>query len=276
MHTLHFVTNTLYYQNVNRNDYELERREKMSQTIIEMKNVSFQYEYTQVLKNISFKVEEGEFLAVLGPNGSGKSTLLKLLLGLIKPMSGEIELFGQSTEAFRKRELIGYVSQKSNAFNSGFPATVEEVVKSGLTKKIGLFKRMPKDINRKVQEALESVGMEEYRTRNIGQLSGGQQQRVFIARALISDPKILILDEPTVGIDHENVQSFYDMLAMLNEERNKTIILVTHDVDTVSNRISHVACLNQTIHFHGYKKDFDTISQTQLDNWYGHAVRKIH
>ncbi|MDN4493254.1 metal ABC transporter ATP-binding protein [Ureibacillus aquaedulcis] len=248
----------------------------MSQTFIDIKNVSFQYEYTQVLKNISLKVEEGDFLAILGPNGSGKSTLLKLLLGLLKPMSGEVQLFGQSNETFRNREWIGYVSQKSNAFNSGFPATVEEVVKSGLTKKVGLFKKMPKDANVKVEEALTSVGMEHFRSRNIGQLSGGQQQRVFIARALISDPKILILDEPTVGIDHENVQSFYDMLAKLNEEQNKTIILVTHDVDTVSNRISHVACLNQTIHFHGFKKEFDTISQTQLDNWYGHSVRKIH
>ncbi|QCR32899.1 metal ABC transporter ATP-binding protein [Lysinibacillus sp. SGAir0095] len=248
----------------------------MSQTLIEMKNVSFQYEYTQVLKNISLKVDEGDFLAILGPNGSGKSTLLKLLLGLLKPMTGQVELFGQSNETFHNREWIGYVSQKSNAFNSGFPATVEEVVKSGLTKKVGLLKKMPKDANDKVIEALNSVGMEQFRSRNIGQLSGGQQQRVFIARALISDPKVLILDEPTVGIDHENVQSFYDMLAKLNEEQNKTIILVTHDVDTVSNRISHVACLNQTIHFHGFKKEFDTISQTQLDNWYGHSVRKIH
>jgi len=104
----------------------------------------------------------------------------------------------------------------------------------------------------------------------------GNNNGCLLLERLISNPKILILDEPTVGIDHENVQSFYDMLATLNEEQNKTIILVTHDVDTVSNRISHVACLNQTIHFHGYKEDFDTISQNQLDNWYGHAVRKIH
>ena len=248
----------------------------MSQTLIQMNNVSFQYEYTQVLKNISLKVEEGDFLAILGPNGSGKSTLIKLLLGLLKPMAGEVQLFGKSHESFQNREWIGYVSQKSNAFNSGFPATVEEVVKSGLTKKVGLFKKLPKNTNEQVVEALASVGMEQFRTRNIGQLSGGQQQRVFIARALISDPQVLIMDEPTVGIDHENVQSFYDMLAKLNEEQNKTIILVTHDVDTVSNRISHVACLNQTIHFHGFKKEFDTISQTQLDNWYGHSVRKIH
>ena len=248
----------------------------MTKTIIELKNVSFQYDYTQVLKNISFRVEEGDFLALLGPNGSGKSTLLKLILGLLKPMNGEIELFGQSSNRFKNRELIGYVSQKSNAFNSGFPATVQEVVKSGLTKKTGLFKRLPKDADERVINALKAVGMEQFAKRNIGQLSGGQQQRVFIARALVAEPKLLILDEPTVGIDHENVQAFYDMLAKLNEEQRITMILVTHDVDTVSNRISHVACLNQTIHFHGYKNDFDAISQAELDAWYGHAVRKIH
>jgi len=248
----------------------------MTKPLIDMKNVSFQYEYTQVLNNISFKVEEGDFLALLGPNGSGKSTLLKLILGLLKPMSGEIKLFGESSQTFQHREWIGYVSQKSNAFNSGFPATVHEVVKSGLTKKLGLFKRTAKYDGQKVNRALKAVGMEGFADRNIGELSGGQQQRVFIARALIADPKLLIMDEPTVGIDHENVQAFYDMLARLNEELQMTIVLVTHDVDTVSNRISHVACLNQTIHFHGYKDDFDAISEQDLDAWYGHSVRKIH
>ncbi len=248
----------------------------MTKTLIELKDVSFQYDYTQVLKNISFTVQEGDFLALLGPNGSGKSTLLKLILGLLKPMNGKIELFGENCTAFKHRELIGYVSQKSNAFNSGFPATVKEVVRSGLTKKTGLFKRLPKDADEQVREALAAVGMQDFMDRNIGQLSGGQQQRVFIARALIAKPKLMILDEPTVGIDHENVQAFYDMLAKLNAEQNITMILVTHDVDTVSNRISHVACLNQTIHFHGYKNDFDAISQDELEAWYGHAVRKIH
>lgn len=248
----------------------------MKKPLIEMKNVSFQYEYTQVLKNISLRVEEGDFLALLGQNGSGKSTLLKLILGLLKPMTGEIELFGENANQFKHREWIGYVSQKSNAFNSGFPATVQEVVKSGLAKKTGLFKSLPKNADELVSHALADVGMESFAKRNIGQLSGGQQQRVFIARALVARPKLLILDEPTVGIDHENVQAFYDMLAHLNVQHQMTMILVTHDVDIVSDRISHVACLNQTIHFHGYKNDFDTISQEQIDAWYGHSVRKIH
>lgn len=248
----------------------------MKKPLIELNDVSFQYEYTHVLKNISLRVDEGDFLALLGQNGSGKSTLLKLILGLLKPVSGEIKLFGVPANQFKYREWIGYVSQKSNAFNSGFPATVAEVVKSGLTQKVGIFKRLPKDADFLVKCALKDVGMEQYANRNIGQLSGGQQQRVFIARALVSEPKLLILDEPTVGIDRENVQAFYDMLAHLNAHHNMTLILVTHDVDTVSDRVSHVACLNQTIHFHGYKNDFDTMSEEQRQNWHGHSVRKIH
>lgn len=245
----------------------------MNNTLIELKNVSFQYEYTQVLKNISLKVNEGDFLAIIGSNGSGKSTLIKIILGILKPLSGEVYLFGKPIQQVKHREWIGYVSQKSNSFNSAFPATVEEVVKSGLTPTAGLFNIISKD---KIHHALTLVGMEKYKKQNIGQLSGGQQQRVFIARALVSNPKVLILDEPTVGVDHENVQSFYDMLTRLNKEQNMTIVLVTHDVNTVSKRVSHVACLNQTIHFHGFKEEFESITQEQLNDWYGHDVRKIH
>ena len=243
---------------------------------IELHNVSFQYDQTIVLKNISLEVKQGDFLAVLGPNGSGKSTLLKIILGLLKPTSGSVKLFGENSRDFRHREWIGYVSQKSNAFNSGFPATVYEVVESGLVKKTGLFKKYPKDTADRVEKALLSVGMADYKLKSIGELSGGQQQRVFIARALVGEPKCLILDEPTVGIDHQHVQSFYHMLAHLNREQNITLILVTHDVDTVSNQISHVACLNQTIHFHGFKTEFNQISEEELQAWYGHSVRKIH
>ena len=243
---------------------------------IELQDVSFQYDQTVVLKNISLQVKQGDFLAVLGPNGSGKSTLLKIILGLLKPSSGKVELFGQKSRDFKNREWIGYVSQKSNAFNSGFPATVYEVVASGLVKKSGLFNKYPKDVKQRVEKALLAVGMVDFLNQSIGELSGGQQQRVFIARALVAEPKCLILDEPTVGIDHQHVQSFYNMLAELNREQQITLILVTHDVDTVSSNISHVACLNQTIHFHGFKNDFNQLSDEDRQAWYGHSVRKIH
>ncbi|MEK6267104.1 MAG: metal ABC transporter ATP-binding protein [Planococcus sp. (in: firmicutes)] len=244
--------------------------------LIDIQDISFEYEETKALDHISMKVEEGDFLAILGPNGSGKSTLLKIMLGLIKPSKGKIELFGVDSKSFKNREWIGYVSQKSNSFNSGFPATVKEVVAGGLVKKTGLFHRMPKKTYEQVVEALEAVSMEAFIDRSISELSGGQQQRIFIARALIAKPKVLILDEPTVGIDHENVQAFYDMLARLNQDKNITMVLVTHDVDTVTDRITHVACLNQTIHFHGYKEQLHTMSNEKREAWYGHSVRKIH
>jgi zinc transport system ATP-binding protein len=185
-------------------------------------------------------------------------------------------LFGVDSKNFKNREWIGYVSQKSNSFNSGFPATVEEVVAGGLAKKTGLFRRLPKSAKQDVKEALKAVGMESFIGNRVNELSGGQQQRIFIARALVAKPKVLILDEPTVGIDHKNVQSFYNMLASLNRDKNITLVLVTHDVDTVTDRITHVACLNQTIHFHGFKEQLHTMSDEQREAWYGHSVRKIH
>lgn len=145
----------------------------MTKTLIELQHISFAYEHTQVLQDISLSIHEGEFVALLGPNGSGKSTLLKIILGLLKPDSGEVILFDTPAKQFKERERIGYVSQKSNAFNSGFPATVYEVVRSGLTKKVGLFKRLPKDTNRRIEAALEAVGMQGFSNRTIGALSGG-------------------------------------------------------------------------------------------------------
>lgn len=221
----------------------------MDAPYIQIENVNFQYEQTTVLRDISLIVSKGDFLSIIGPNGSGKSTLIKLMLGLLKPTSGSIKLFGEPASKFSHREWIGYVSQKSNAFNTSFPATVLEVVLSGLAKKRGLFKTFTASDREEALNSLKAVDMERFSNTNIGDLSGGQQQRVFIARSLISKPKLLILDEPTVGIDRQHVQSFYDMLAQLNGERQITMVLVTHDVDTVSDRISHVACLNQTISF---------------------------
>lgn len=248
----------------------------MGTPLINLHNISYQYEQTKALIDINLTIAEGDFLAIIGPNGSGKSTLLKIILGLLKPTKGEVLLFGKPATQFKDKERIGYVSQKSNSFNTGFPATVSEVVRSGLVKKTGLFRRYPANVDKQVKQALKSVGMDEFFMKNIGDLSGGQQQRVFIARALISNPNVLILDEPTVGVDSKNVKSFYHMLSHLNREHNITIVLVTHDVDAVSKSISHVACLNRRIHFHGIKNEMDQMSDEQLEAWYGHAVRKVN
>ncbi len=248
----------------------------MNNLLIQLDDVSFNYGQSSILKDINLTVNKGEFWALIGPNGSGKSTLLNIVLGLLKPSSGTIKLFGAPLESFKKRERIGYVSQKSNSFNSGFPATVVEVVRSGLTRKKGLYKRFNKNDIAKAMEALEIVGMSNFAENNIGELSGGQQQRVFIARALVGDPELLIMDEPTVGIDQQNVASFYSMLNELNREHGLAIVIVTHEIDLVTELATHVACLNKTMHFHGIQADYTKMDEVDISKWYGHPVRRVH
>jgi zinc transport system ATP-binding protein len=226
-----------------------------NETIIDIRSLSFHYGTKSVLENINLQVKKGSFLGLVGPNGSGKSTLIKCILGLLEPSKGEITLFDQPINKFKHWEKIGFVSQKANSFNSGFPATVFEVVSMGLFGKIGLFRFLTKQHKAKVREAIELVGMTDYLKQNIGELSGGQQQRVFIARALVSDPELLILDEPTVGVDIHSANNFYAMLSELNK-KGITLLLVTHDVSAMTENVTAVACLNKQLHFHGNTKDF--------------------
>jgi len=248
----------------------------MANSIIQLEDVSFSYEDAPVLDHISLRVDEGEFWALIGPNGSGKSTLMGIILGLLKPSNGKVKLFGEDIESFKERERIGYVSQKSNSFNSGFPATVLEVVRSGLTRKKGLFKRFSETDRQRALDALQLVGMASFADRSIGELSGGQQQRVFIARALVGEPDLLIMDEPTVVIDQQNVASFYSMLNELNREHGIAMVLVTHEIDLVTDLATHVACLNRTVHFHGIQADYKKMDDEDISKWYGHPVRRIH
>ncbi|WLD92095.1 metal ABC transporter ATP-binding protein [Alkalihalobacillus sp. AL-G] len=247
----------------------------MNSPIVSVKNVSFRYNERKVLENINFDVPEGSFLALLGPNGSGKSTLIKLILGLLPPQDGSIRLFGQTRKQFNNWGKVGYVSQKANSFNSGFPATVFEVVSMGLYGKVGMFRFLKPHHKDRVHKAIQTVGLEEYTYQNIGELSGGQQQRAFIARSLVSDPELLILDEPTVGVDASSVQEFYELLKKLNVKAGITLILVTHDVGPVTNLVSHVACLNKQLHFHGDTKDYQQLDNKDLSSFYGHAVHMV-
>lgn len=262
---------------LNRNDSDIQViiiMEKIK-PIVQIKHVSYRYEKDIVLENINLTIQKGDFLGIVGPNGSGKSTLLKLILGLLKPQTGEVLLFGKETQRFRDWQKIGYVSQKANAFNTGFPATIFEVVASGLTKKIGMFRRLTKSDQQKVIDAVKFVGMEPFIQQNIGELSGGQQQRVFIARALVSAPELLILDEPTVGVDAKNVFSFYQLLEDLNKKQGITLLLVTHDIGTITDKVTHVACLNKNLHFHGKTKEFEELKQNEMTEFYGHDIHVL-
>lgn len=208
-------------------------------SVLEVRNLSFSYTDKSILHRLSFSVEQGDFICVVGTNGTGKSTLLKLILNILQPTEGEIRLFGTRADKFKDYSKIAYVSQKATAFNRDFPATVEEIVALGLYSNKGFLKHYTSADKEKINSALERVGMYDYRKSKIGRLSGGQQQRVFIAKALVSSPEIIFLDEPTVGIDIKAVDSICCLLGELNKS-GITILMVTHDISSIlyhSNKI---------------------------------------
>lgn len=245
------------------------------EAVISIEKVTFRYGSRPVLEDVSMSLEKGEFLGLVGPNGSGKSTLIKIMLGLLKPEEGEVRLFGEPLSRFRDWSRIGYVSQKANSFNSGFPATVFEVVSMGLFGKLGLFRWMGKKEKQKVRDMIDLVGLSGYAGRNIGKLSGGQQQKVFIARALVSDPDLLILDEPTVGVDAQSVNEFYRLLDKMNRELGVSLCMVSHDIGVITSKVDRVACLNKRLHFHGNSREFEQKQQEIMQQLYGHDVHLL-
>jgi zinc transport system ATP-binding protein len=243
----------------------------MSNPIIEAKNISFAYEGKNILDNTSLEIYQGDFMAIVGPNGSGKSTLMKICTGLIKPKQGNVVMFGKEINKFKEWGRIGYIPQKATSFNQDFPATVEEIVKSNLYSRVGLMGRINKKHIEKVHEVLDLVGMLDYQDRLIGRLSGGQQQRVFIAKALVSSPEVLFVDEPTTGIDANSEKDFYALMEELNREKNITVVMVTHDIGAVSKSISRVICLTRgKAHEHGCG-----IDGSNLNEVYGHEVAPL-
>ncbi len=213
--------------------------------VIELKHVEFSFNKAPVLVDVSLEILEGDFVAIIGPNGGGKTTLVKLILGLLKPTRGHVLLLGDSPEKTSFR--AGYMPQHATG-EKGFPITVLETVllgRLGLTKKGPFFSS--NDIN-KAKKALELVGMDGHSIEKPGDLSGGQLQRVLLARALVSDPEILFLDEPMAGIDIGGQERLFDLLGRLNERM--TIVFVTHDVGLLSKHVKSVICVNQRVHFH--------------------------
>ncbi|KLI38334.1 metal ABC transporter ATP-binding protein [Brachyspira hyodysenteriae] len=213
--------------------------------IIEFKNVHFGYTSDDILKCISFDVNKGDFVSIIGSNGVGKSTILKLILGEISQFRGSIKLYEEDINKFRDWKRIGYLEQNAYSKIINFPATVYEIVMSNNFADIGLFKFPNKSHHVKVIKALELLGMEKYKNRMISKLSGGQIQRVFLARTLISEPDLLVLDEPTNGVDRETIDLIYKILQDLNKEKKVTIIMVTHDVDKTSNISNRIFCFEE-------------------------------
>ncbi|MGB9712450.1 MAG: metal ABC transporter ATP-binding protein [Dissulfurimicrobium sp.] len=228
---------------------------KKGGVLVRVEHVDFSYREQQVLKDITFDIARGDFLAIIGPNGSGKSTLIRLILRLLSPDSGEIYILGRPVRTFFNWDMIGYVPQKATHIDPIFPITVEEVIALGRLS----GKKFPRWLDKKdrdaARQAANLVGIGEYVDCRIGALSGGQQQRVFIARAIVNSPEILFLDEPTTGVDVKAQDDFYEMLDNLNRS-GVTIVLVTHDIGIVNKHVNKVACLNQTLVFHGTHDEF--------------------
>ncbi len=218
------------------------------QPIINVDNLSYYYDSFPALDHISFSVEKGDFLGIIGPNGAGKTTLFQCILGIMSNFSGEINLFGSNVKQNKKiLQRIGYVPQKKSVEQT-FPATVSEIVSLGV---IG------KDIKKEsIESAIEFVELGSYRNKRIGELSEGQQQRVIIAKALVKQPELLILDEPTTGIDSVAQNKFYDLLTSLNKDRGITIVWSSHDMNAVEKLASKVACIDRKLFFHGESGDF--------------------
>ncbi len=233
--------------------------------IVEIKNLTIEYPGVKAIDNVSFSIEQNDFLGIIGPNGAGKSTLFSCMLGLNNQYDGSISFFGKNIRESKKYlKDVGYVPQKP-IFEKNFPATVREVVRMGLRKK--------SDENR-VDKVLQDVWIHELSHKRIGDLSGGQQQRVFIAKALVGDPKILILDEPVTGIDTQSTELFYGILRELNKKQNITIIWSSHDLDAVNRLANKVACLDRTLFFHGISEQF--FNDEELVKKYSEASMQKH
>ncbi|MES3517153.1 MAG: metal ABC transporter ATP-binding protein [Natronomonas sp.] len=217
--------------------------------IVEVENVTFSYGETTAVEDVSLSVDAGEFLGLIGPNGSGKTTLLHLMLGLLSPDSGSVELFGEPATSFEAGERIGYVSQRATDRGGTMPVTVRETVLMGRFARAG-HRRLSTEDEETVDAALERVGITDLADRRIGALSGGQRQRAFIARALASEADILALDEPTVGIDADSRDEFYRLLNDLNDN-GMTIILIEHDIEVLTEHVDTVACINTQLYHHG-------------------------
>jgi zinc transport system ATP-binding protein len=243
---------------------------EQAKPIVEIRDVSVKYPNgVLALNGININVNENDLIALIGPNGAGKSTLLKVILGLIKPTSGSVKLFG-SQELSKNLKYVGYVPQSALARDPNLPFSVYETVMLGRTPHAGLLHGVGAQDRQKVEKTLKLFGIYELKDRKIGQLSGGQSQRVFLAKAMVADPKLLLLDEPTSGVDTTSKSEFYNALERLNRERGITVILSSHDVGVITKIANRVLCINRSQFFCGENADFS--ASVEIHKVYDHPV----
>jgi zinc transport system ATP-binding protein len=234
--------------------------------IITIKNLWVDYEKESVLQGINLAVCEGDYIGIICPKGGGKTTLFRVILGLISPRQGEVKILGKTVK--KGRQHIGYVPQIIQ-FDPAFPITVADVVRMGRLEQRKLLKRYGKRDETVVQRSLNQVGLLKWRDRAFSELSGGQRQRVYIARALATEPQILLLDEPTANLDQDVSATLYKLLHELNEF--VTILMISHDISAVSAYVKTVGCLNRKLYYHNSNQ----ITSEMLKQTYGDTVQQL-
>ena len=242
--------------------------------VFEAKGLCYRVNGNEILKQIDLLLKRGEYAAIIGPNGGGKTTLIRLLLGLEKPSGGEIRLFGKPQKSFREWHRIGYVPQRVSQVDMQFPATVYEVVKMGRVARRGVLGRERPEDAEAVEAAMAKMAVSQLREKLIGELSGGQRQRVMIARALASEPEVLILDEPNTGVDAQTQHRFYELLRTLNREESLTILFVTHDVGVIAEDIQSLFFVNQTLL--SSDAPAEALSCSEMSRLYGIHAHVLH
>jgi zinc transport system ATP-binding protein len=223
--------------------------------VLEVTSLNVSRDNSLVIEDAQFTIHKGDYVGIVGPNGGGKTTLLLALLNRIPKTKGSIRLFGQNINSFSNWEKVAYVPQHAVNFDSQFPLTVKELVSLGRVNRKNLGRPLTNADWEKVKEVLEFMGISDIKDRRIGQLSGGQKQRVFVAKALVRNPEIILLDEPIVGVDTKTQEKFYKKLSELNVKKRITILLVTHDLTAVFCRMSKIMCVNRLVNVAEITKD---------------------
>jgi zinc transport system ATP-binding protein len=233
---------------------------------LRFERVWFHYDSKPAVENVTFSIGLGDFAAILGPNGSGKTTLIKLALGLEKPTRGTVTLLDQRPDRFRGWDQVGYVPQTVSGVEAQFPATVQEIVAQGLYRGFDPLAVLRPNNQAELGQALETTGIADLRSRRVSSLSVGQQQRTLIARALVRNPRLLVLDEPVAGVDAAGQEQIYEMLSRLNKDTGITILIISHDIGAVLREATTVACINRTLVFHGPPH---RLTQKEISELYG-------
>jgi zinc transport system ATP-binding protein len=242
--------------------------------IFDVKNLSFNVGGVDILSNVSLQIFNSQYIGIIGPNGGGKTTLIRLLLGLEKPTSGEIKIYGKKLSKFNAWHKIGYVPQRAAQVDINFPGTVLDIVKMGRVAQRKLFSKMSSEDHRLVEDAMKQMDIIHLKDKMVGTLSGGQRQRVMIARALASEPEVLILDEPNTGVDVKSQNRFYSLLKKLNKEKNITIVFITHDIGVIADDIARLFTVNQKVITCNNPKQ--ALSCDEMSELYGIDAHLIH